>query len=366
MKEIKKRNLILVLLGIAVVIVILLLILLVGNGQKDKNIKIGFIISGAKEEEGWNGRHYAGIKAACEEFGVELLVKENVREFSNECTGAIEELAKEGVGMIVLSSYGYSEEVSELVGQYPQISFYASSSEFHEANMTSYFARMYQVRYLSGIIAGLKSESDCIGYVAAMPNNEVNRGINAFTLGVRRVNKDADVVVAWTDAWDDEQAEKEAAYKLIEERGADVLTYHQNQCYVIQAAEEAGVFSIGFHQQFEGYSDLYLTSAVYDWESVYKELVREFLKGNENTYNNYWVGIEKGAIALSEYSPEVTEDIKKEVEKARQEILSGKDVFSDVIYDNEGKLRCDENEIISDEMLLEAFDWYVEGVEFYE
>ena len=47
-------------------------------------------------------------------------------------------------------------------------------------------------------------------------------------------------------------------------------------------------------------------------------------------------------------------------------MLAGKDVFSGVIYDNEGNLRCKENQAIRDEILLEQFDWYPEGVEFYE
>lgn len=366
MKEIKKRNGFLLILGLAVLMLIFLLIGLYGNIQKEDKVKVGFIMSGAEKESGWNGRHYMGIKAACEAYDVELLVKDNVKEFTGECEQAIRELEKEGAGMIVLSSYGYSEEASDLVKEYPNVTFYASSSEYHSSNMTSYFARMYQARYLAGIIAGMKTTSNEIGYVAAMSNNEVNRGINAFALGVKRVNKDAKVVVTWTGAWDDEQAEKEAARKLVEEKQVDVLTYHQNQDYVIRMAEELGVASIGFHERFEGYSQLYLTSAVYNWEMVYRELVKEYLKGKENSAENYWIGMEAGAVGLSKYSQEVTEEMRLEVEKAQKEILSGKEIFSDTIYDNEGNLRCDENEIISDEMLLEAFDWFVEGVEFYE
>lgn len=366
MKEIKKRNGFLLALAFLVLVVILLLIGLCGNVQKEEKVKVGFIMSGAEEESGWNGKHYLGIKEACEAYDIELLVKDNIKEFTGECESAIRELEEEGAGMIILSSYGYSEEAKELVEEYPEITFYASSSEYHSANMTSYFARMYQARYLAGIIAGMKTSGDKIGYVAAMPNNEVNRGINAFTLGVKSVNEDANVIVAWTGAWDDEQAERAAAESLVEEEQVDVLTYHQNRDYVIQAAEELGVASIGFHEQLEGYSQLYLTSAVYNWEMVYRELVKGYLKGKENSTENYWIGMEVGAVGLSKYSSEVTEEMRLEVEKAQKEILGGKEVFSDVIYDNEGNLRCDENEIISDEMLLEAFDWFVEGVEFYE
>ena len=54
------------------------------------------------------------------------------------------------------------------------------------------------------------------------------------------------------------------------------------------------------------------------------------------------------------------------MEKAKEEILSGRDVFSGVIYDNAGQLRCGEKETISDELILEQFDWFVEGVRIYE
>ena len=253
-----------------------------------------------------------------------------------------------------------------MVSDYPEINFYVNSSEYHETNMTSYFARMYQARYLAGILAGMQTESDRIGYVAAMPNYEVNRGINAFTLGVKRVNPEANVVVSFSGMWDDEAAEKAAAQALIDEEGVDVLTYHQNKNHVIRVAEAAGISSIGYHKPFEEFSDGYLTSVICDWQPVYRELVREYLRGNANIRQNYWIGIETGAVGLSPYSPKVTEEMKAEIQKAIKEMFDGKDVFAGRIYDNEGNLRCDENEIISDEMLLEQFDWYVEGVEFHE
>ena len=366
MKKINKRNLFLLILGLAVLLIIFLLILMFENDHREPVIKVGFVMVGEKDEGGWNGMHYQGISKACEELGAELIVKENVKEYAGQCPTAVRELAGEDVTMIVLGSYGYAKDMKDYVTEYPDIAFYVNSSEYHRENMTYYFARMYQTRYLSGILAGMKTKSDTIGYVAAMPNNEVNRGISAFALGVRRVNPDARVIVAWTGNWDDEQKEKESARKLIEEKGADVLTYHQNQNYVIQVAEKKNVASIGFHDQFYGFSPNYLTSAVYDWYAVYMELIKDFMRGKGKSQTNYWIGIEKGAVSLSEYSSEVTEEMRDEVERAKKEILEGKDVFSGVIYDNQGNLRCGENEVISDEMLLEQFDWYAEGVEFYE
>lgn len=366
MEKSRTRNA--VLLGIVIVVAaaIVALIFSIGNSRKQEAAKVGFIMSGSMNETGWNSMHYQGVKKACEELGAELLVKENIQEFSGKCEKALRELAEEGAKIIFLSSYGYSEEVRGTVREYPEIAFYANSSEYHEKNMTSYFVRMYQARYLAGILAGMHTHSGRIGYVAAMPNNEVNRGINAFALGVKAARPQAKVVVAWTGSWDDAEAETNAANALIKEERADVLTYHQNQTYVLDAAEAAGITSIGYHRAVEGLSERYLTAVECNWQMVYQQMIREVLQGNGNSEENYWIGLEQEAVRLSEYSAAVSEEEQKAIEAAAEKIRKGRDVFSGKIYDTQGKLRCDENEAISDLILLEQMDWYTESVEFYE
>ena len=194
----------------------------------------------------------------------------------------------------------------------------------------------------------------------------MNRGINAFTLGVKSVNPDASVIVAWTNSWDDKAAEQTAVKQLVSQENIDVITYHQNQTHVIEAAEEAGIYSIGYHQAVEGFSEKYITTVACDWKQTYKGLIREFLQGNGNVKLNFWLGMDQDAIKLTEYSSLVTEEQKNAVEQAKAELLSGKEVFSGKIYDSNGTLRCDENENISDEVLLKELDWFVEGVKFYE
>ena len=346
---------------------IIVLLLFVPNlFDKKKTLIIGYVMPGAITEEGWNGEHYRAVAQACDAQGCNLLVKENVAELTGECEQAVRELVADGARMIILNSYGYSEEMKDVVAEYPEIVFYGTSSECHADNLTSYFARMYQARYLAGIIAGMQTENDKIGYVAAMPNNEVNRGISAFTLGVRSVNPAAEVVVVWTGTWDNAEEEKEAVKLLVENEQVDVVTYHQNQDYVIQEAENCGIASVGYHQYYEGYSQNYMTAAVCNWNLLYQQLIREFQRGKGNAQDNYWLGLEEAVVGLDGCSALVTEEMLSKVEAAKKEILSGQDVFSGVIYDNEGNLRCGENETIGDEMLLEHFDWYTEGVRIYE
>ncbi len=353
-------------IGLIVVIIITIFIMNMELNKEEKTTIVGFVMSGSKDDEGWNGMHYNGIKNATDEINAELIVKENVAEFKGECKKAVKELAKEKANIIILSSYNYSQEVDNLVKKYPKIAFYGNSSEHHEKNMSSYFVRYYQGRYLSGVLAGLQTKNNKIGYVAAMSNNEVNRGINAFTLGVKSVNKDAEVFVKWTDTWDDKKKEKKVANLLIEKAKVDVITYHQNQSYVIEAAEKKDVYSIGYHQGFDDFSDKYLTSVVCNWKLVFKEIIKEYEQGRANENPNFWIGMEKDVVGLSKYSSEVSVKTKKEIEKAKDKIIKGKDVFSGIIYDNKGKKRCAEGETIRDEILLEQMDWFVEGVNIYE
>lgn len=359
------------LIGLAIIIFVFIVVVIItfkGKGWKKDtdSIKLGFIMSGAADEEGWNGLHYDGINSACKELGIELIVKENVKEYSGQCEIAIQELAEEDVDIIILSSYGYASEVKDVVKEYPDITFYSESFDYYGDNLNCYFARIYQARYLSGVIAGHMSKTDVIGYVAAMSNSEVNRGINAFTLGARRANPDVKVVVAWSNSWDNADKEKQLAKKLVDEEGADVLVYHQNQPNVVAVAEDEGVYSIGYHEPYEGASDKFLTTVEFRWDITYKELLSDYVRGKSNVVNTYWFGLEKEAIGLTTVSPLVGSDVIADVETAKNEIISGDKIFSGVIYDNQGQLRCHEDEIISDQVLMNNMDWHVEGVYIYE
>ncbi len=358
----KRTNIRLWLIIAAAIVVAALTVMFICTGvDTSAKQKVGLIITGSIDDSGWNGMHYSGVDSACEKLGTKLLVKENVGEGTGECAEAIKELADEGAKMIILSSYGYAQEVADVIEGMPHISFYGIHSETKTEHLTTYFGRMYQARYLAGIVAGMQTENNRIGYVAAMPNHEVNRGINAFTLGVKRVNPEATVYVEWTNSWDDKETEVAAVEKLVNELDIDVVTCHQNQNHTVETADALGIYSIGYNQQAEGLSEKYLTAAVWNWDSLYYEIIREFLQGRVNTQRR-WFGIERGVIELSEYSPAVSEETRQMVEDIKAELVNGQSVFAGDIYDNSGIQRCKQGESIGDDTLLQKMDWYVDGV----
>ena len=353
---------------IAFLMILLPMLALVIDFGRDfeQNPKIGMIILGDITVPGWNKSHYDGIKTACDRFGLELLVRDKIPENTGQCSEKIRELAGEGVGMIFLASFDYAVEAKDAVAEFHNIAFATNSSEVHLRNLTAYFPRMYQARYLSGALAGMKTKSNVIGYVAAIPNAEVVRGIDAFTLGVQRVNPDAKVVVIWTNAWQDEEQEAINAERLIVEVGADVLTYHQDEDATGKVAEKFGADFIAYNAILEGYSEHYLTSVVCDWDLYYIDMIERHLKGEMNAMKNHWLGIDRGAVGLSKFSPAVTPEMIAKLDSLRQELIGNRQIFAGPLYDINGELICEEGDAVSDDVLFESINRLVKGVEILE
>lgn len=357
----KKRWLILA--GVIVFVALCITLVFFQGEKKDTEVKIGLILTGSCEEGGWNQAHYDAMKQACETQFVELLVKENIAEGTGACIPVIDEMAAAGANMIFLSGYAFGKEVAEYADTYPDIAFFHVDGAYVGDNVSSYFGRMYQARYLSGIVAASMSEEGKLGYVAAMETPEVVRGINAFTLGARSVNPEAEVYVKWVGSWNDEAKEIDLATELVKENQVDVLAYHENKTSVVDVAEENGIYSIGYHfDDAARYSDHYLTAAVWDFEPFFEDRIRDYVTTGKVKGESYWTGVMEGTVKLSAYSALVPQDVKDEVEDVTDSFAEGWDVFSGPIYDMDGKLRVEDGEQISDEYLQTEIDWLVQGV----
>ena len=363
----KKLKFLLILGGCIVAAIIYLLVFSFDTETDKTQEKIGFIILGDINEPGWNGSHYNGIKGACDEFGLELLVKDHIPENTGDCPRAAKELIDAGAKMVVLCSFAYAAEVEPMMKDYPNISFISTSTMASAKNLTSCFARMYQGRYMAGVLAGMRTKSNVIGYVAAFPNAEVCRGINAFTLGLHRVNPNAKVVVMWTNAWENPEIETAHAHRLVKECGADLLTYHQDDDAVGKVAESYGLDFIAYNAMLDGYSEHYLASITCSWDVYYKDILRRYLKGELLALRNAWLGVREGIISLENYSNLVTPQMQEVINSVKDELATSNNlIFYDEIYDNQGILRCGKNQVITEYELLRNINWLVKGVEVLE
>jgi basic membrane protein A len=181
---------------------------------------------------------------------------------------------------------------------------------------------MYQPRYLTGVAAGLLTEANELGYVAAYPISEVVRGINAFALGAASVNDDVTVHVEYTETWNDADVESKTAETLVD-RGVDVMAQHQNYPAAAETAASAGIWAMGYNSPMgDLVGENYVTSPIWTWEVFYRETVREVRNGIWDA-DAYWAGLNAGIVDLSDWGPKVPETVKETVAKKRVEIESG-------------------------------------------
>lgn len=335
----------------------------VGSSSDDRGpYKVAFIFIGASGDLGWTHEHNTGrldLEAALGDR-VETTYLENVPE-GPDATRIIRKYAQDGYDMIFATSFGYMDPMATVAAEYPKVKFVHCSGYKTADNMSTYFGRIYQARYLSGVVAGKMTKSNIIGYPSAFPIPEVVRGINAFTLGARSVNPKVKVLVEWTSTWYDPETEREAADALLD-AGADIITQHQDTVEPQMAALERGVLSIGYDSDMRKFvGDTVLTSPIWNWGPYYIETVQQAIDGTWKS-NEYWGGLADDVVRLADFSPLVPQDIKDLVSVEKQKLIGGTwDVFTGPIKDNAGKLRVNEGSKMSDQELL-SFDWFVEGV----
>ncbi|KKM12842.1 membrane protein [Clostridiales bacterium PH28_bin88] len=328
----------------------------------EEKLKVGFVYVGPVGDAGWTWAHDQGRQYLEKELPyVQTMYYESVPEGA-DAERVMTEMVEKGAKVIFATSYGFMDYMLNVAKKYPDVTFLHNSGYKTDKNMGTYFGRMYQPRYLSGIVAGKMTKSNVIGYVAAFPIPEVVRGINAFTLGVRSVNPNAKVKVVWTSTWFDPPKEKDAAMSLLEV-GADVIAQHQDTPGPQQAAEEKGAFAIGYNSDMRKFAPkANLTSPVWNWGPYYVRTVKAVKEGTWKS-EEYWGPMSDGIVDLGPYSDLVPEEVKKLVDAKKQEILSGKwDVFWGPIKDQTGAVKVAEGQKMTDAEML-SFDWFVEGVE---
>ncbi len=359
----RTRNLILCVSVTSLIIIIVSILQFGSTVQKERNT-IGLILPTGRESSNWSRSQYHGLHEACTKSGYDLMVQEHVHTGTGESRKAVEELVQKGVRMIFLPSHGYLKEVQDLVHHYPKITFYSRSVELTLPHVISYSVRSYEPRFLSGILAGLRTKTNRIGYIAPMESLEINRGINAFALGVQQVNPDAIVMVCWTGAWDDPDEERNAAYHL-RQKNADFLTYHLDGPTAANTAEYLGIDYIGCYETDPEHKHCLGTVTV-NWTQLHINLLHQDIQEEKNGAGFYWPGLSDEIVNLSLSESKTTEAERQQIALARQKLQNGHTIFSGEINDLNDYRRSLAGESLSLSYLQTKMNWLVKGVEIID
>ena len=327
-----------------------------------KKFKIGMILCGSHENGGLSEAHYKSVLRVAKERGLVLEFFENV-PYDERCREKIEELIYDGCQVIILDSRYYEEYSIPASEAHPETGFINSYGSGFSENYLSFSGRMYQPNYLCGMVAGMQTENNRIGYLAASPATELICDINAFTLGVRKVNPEASVYVGYTESADGVLL----ISRLVESYGIDVIMNNTYTDTALRYAEKRGIWSIGCHMDHSDiYPKSYLTSIIWNLDDFYDKEIMSCREGRF-TGENIKMGIDSSFVDISPLTENVKPGIAEVVNKERERLKNREfDVFYGPVYDSEGVLRAAENESIPDIELFKNLNGFVSGVEFYE
>lgn len=333
-----------------------------------KDIAVGFIYVGPRDDFGYNQAHAQGAAALKKLGGFKVLEEENVPE-----TVAVEKTMEsminlDGAALVFPTSFGYyNPHMVKLAKKYDKVRFLHCGglwSDKDPANAGSYFGYIDEAQYLNGIVAGYTSKTGKLGFIAAKPIPQVLRNINAFTLGAKLANPNVTTQVIFTGDWSMPVKEAEATNGLINQ-GVDVVTCHVDSPKVIaETAEKRGIMVCGYHvDQSKLAPKGYLTGAEWNWEALYPKLAKS-MQGGEKIPNLVRGGLKEGVVKASAYGPLVEEKARKHADDIKAKLTAGSYViFKGPIKDNKGNTVIGAGtERGQTDIELEKMNYLVEGV----
>ena len=342
-------------------------------GIAKEDIKVGVLyISDPAEGSGYSYTHDLGIQGMQENLGLssDQIVRKIVDDSDAQATEAsFRECIDEGCNVIFSTSWGYMETTAAMAEEYPDIYFsHGTGYMSNGKNFNNYFGRIYQARYLSGIVAGMNTKSNLIGYVAAQDssNSEVTGGIDAFAIGVASVNPDAKINVIITNSWYDPEKEEAASRQLLD-MGCDVMAQHCDTAYPQTLAQERGVYGIGYNSDMSKETpDSCLTSVIWNWSAYYTSAVKSIIDGSWDG-SNYYGGMAEGLVGITNLASFAAEGTQEKVDEATAAILSGQsNVFDGVMTTNTGETIGQEGSTLDDATITGGINWYYHNVVIVE
>lgn len=312
--------------------------------EGSSSVKIGLICI-HDQNSGYDAAHIDGLTAACEALGIDasdpeqVMMRYNIPE-DETCEDAAIDLAEAGCNIIFSDSYGHQTYMLSAAEQYPAVTFVACTGDQAGVagldNFKNLFTNVYESRYVSGVVAGMKLKElmdagtvtdPKIGYVGAYPYAEVVCGYTAFLLGIQSIVPEAYMEVQYTSSWYDLTAEGEAANQLMAD-GCVIIGQHADSTgapSAVQAKKDAGevVYSVGYNiDMLEAAPTAALTSSQNNWSVLYHDTLEKFLAGEEIP-TDYSVGITEDAVMISKLGPECAEGTQEAVDAAWAGIKDG-------------------------------------------
>ncbi len=333
----------------------------------ESGIRVGVIFSdGEDSEDAYVRSHFQGIEAMRKSLGLSEEQIDRRTDVPVDNNGRIREAVaacvESGCRVIFGTHREYAPIMAEFADKNPDIVFCnALSNRNNENNMSGYVVRMYQTQYLSGVVAGYNTDANVIGFVGYEGEERDLAEINAFAMGVERVNPDAVVYLRKVAKRFDVEDEAKTARSLIE-AGCDVIAQNTYSSAPQREAASAGVQCCGYVTDMNDEAPKScLQGPVINWGLYYTATVKDIIE--ENWINENFVGgMSDGLADLSPVNHNCNRGTTAAVKEARNDILAGNDVFTGPLFSNRGELVCPEGETFGEDGKFAGMDWHYRNI----
>jgi basic membrane protein A and related proteins len=336
-------------------------------------LKVAFAYAKSIQQSSWSHSHNWGRMHVERVLGEQVTTAyvENVPENINAYS-YFKQLAEDGNDVVFATSPAFINAALKAALEYPNTRFLNCSQTHSFKNVKTYFGRIYEARFLAGIIAGAMTKTGILGYVGTRPVQEVVSGINAFVSGARLVNPRVVVKVGWSLDWDSDENSLDKSIELINS-GADIVSHH-NTLANKEFCRQFGIYSMICNVNREKcMPDEYLASPVWNWGIFYEKIIQSILNGTWSRITdifsgnskvvNFWWGLGSGIVDIFYSRRLVPVETQKLVDFMKRTIAgSAYHPFTGPIYDNNGALRIESEQTAGHDMIL-SMNWFVNGVE---
>ena len=267
-----------------------------------KRLNIAMIYQQDEEISTWTRGHAEGAAYLKSVLGEQVTVREyRHADTPEETLALLDRAAEDGADLVFTTTPLLLGPTLKAAVKYPKVRFLNCSAGSNLSSVRSYYCRIYEGKFITGLIAGAMAKNDLIGYVASYPILGVPASINAFALGARMTNPRARVLLEWSCL------EGNAVEKLIA-RGAKVIS---NRDVPVPNAHYIDLGEYGTYLIDEAGRLSPLASPCWMWGKLYENLVRTVLSGSYDQKKapeaiNYWWGMDSGVIdvQMTELVPE--------------------------------------------------------------
>ena len=319
------------------------------------SVKVAFLYAREPSGNGWTYWHDLGRINMENNMGERVKTTVCVCEAPENYEAEIERLIDEGNNLIFTTSPQMLSASMKASVKHPDVKLLNCSLLASWQRVRSYYVRLYEVKFLIGMIAGALSENGKVGYIGDYPIAGVAANINAFALGARMVNPRAKVILEWSSRrdFDPDDPFGDPSVEIISSRDVGAPSHH---------AVEYGLYA-----QRDGRKES-IAIPVLDWSRIYETLARSVLNGSWKEVGtsqpkavNYWWGLSSGAVDIV-MSQRMDIGLKRLVELVKEHIREGVFwPFESIIRDQAGEIRCPVDSRLTPADVI-AMDWLVDNV----